>query len=665
MRHTSHKNIPMNALLMDLYELTMAASYLVYKKETLATFDLFIRKMPKERSYFIFAGLKNVLEYLKNLRFSIEDIQYLKSLKQFSEEFLNYLLKFKFTGDVWAMPEGTVFFPEEPVIRVTAPIIEAQIVESALLNIVNLETTMATKASRVVYSAKGRPVYDFSLRRTQGEDAGIQAARCSYIAGCRGTSNVLAGKLYGIPVVGTMAHSFVMSFTSELASFRAFMNTFPKKSILLIDTYNQMQGLENAIRAAKEMGKKGYKLSGIRLDSGDLAEDSKRMREILNKKRLGHVKILASGNLDEYKIKELLEKGAKIDSFGVGTHMGTSSDIPYSDVIYKISSITDAQGRFLPTMKLSEGKRTYPGRKQVYRRFDSSGKFKGDILAVEGERLEGARPLLKKVMNKGKIIYKSPSLKETQKYCLNDISNLHDKYKCIEKPSRYPVITSQGLKNLVAQIKSDILTKSKFIDVPPIIFMDIDTQHDFIHRNGRLSIPGAEGIVDNLKNINEFAKKNGILVFASMDKHSRDDPEFKKFPPHCVIGTFGQEKIPHTRIEKSIVLSHKKRQSYNILKEKLKDISCVILEKNKLSVFTNPNTEFLLKDIIGVYLYGVATEYCVREAALGLRNMDIRVTIIKDAIKEVDTRAGTRAMRELKERGVEFIKTKELITKKL
>lgn len=604
-----------SSLLVDLYELTMAASYLRHKKDTIATFDLFIRQMPPERDYFIFAGLEDVLRYLKGLWFNKEDIRYLRRLRLFPKEFLDYLSGFRFTGDVWAMPEGTVFFPEEPVVRVTAPIIEAQIVESRLLNIVNLETTIATKASRVVRSAKGRPVYDFSLRRTQGMDAGREAARCSYMAGCSGTSNVLAGKLYGIPVVGTMAHSFVMSFSDELTSFRAFADTFPKRSILLIDTYDEMKGLENAIKVAKEMEKRGDKLLGIRLDSGDLVEGSKKMRRTLDSRGLGYVKILASGNLDEYKIKDLLERGARIDSFGVGTHMGTSSDMPYSDVIYKISAVTDSQGRFLPTMKLSKGKRTFPGLKQVFRR-----DFRKDILAIEGEKIKDARPLLIKVMQKGKIIYKFPSLEDIKRYCMENTSRL---------PKKYPVIVSPGLDRLTRRVE-------KWCQAP-FIFMDIDTQYDFISKKGKLGVPGAERIVPNLKRITEFAKNNNILVLAPMDEHSRNDPEFKKFPPHCIKGTMGQKKIPETRLKEAI-----------------------ILEKNKLSVFTNPDTRTLLKGVSHVYLYGVATEYCVREAVLGLRKIGIDVTVVKDAIRAVDPKAGERTLKELKEKGVGFITTRKL-----
>jgi len=323
------------SLFTDLYELTMCASYFDNEKFEPATFDLFVRRFPENRGYLLFVGLEQILQFLESVKFTDEHLAYLKK-KGFNRQFLEYLRDFKFTGDVWAMPEGTVAFPCEPLIRVTAPIIEAQLVETFLLNTVNLQTMIATKASRVVYAAKGKSVVEFGLRREHGIDAGMKVARCSYVAGCQGTSNVLAGMTYDIPVFGTMAHSFVMAYEKEIDAFRAFAKTFPDKSTLLIDTYNDLAGAENAILVAKELEAKGHKLGGVRLDSGDLAEISKKVRQMLDKNGLEYVDIFASGDLDEYRIEELLKKGAKIDAFGVGTRMGTSSDRPSVDVIYKL-----------------------------------------------------------------------------------------------------------------------------------------------------------------------------------------------------------------------------------------------------------------------------------------------------------------------------------------
>lgn len=447
-------------LFLDLYELTMAQSYFENRRHMLATFDLFSRSLPENRSFFVACGLEDVLRFLENLRFDSESLEFLESKKIFSKDFLDYLSKLKFTGDVYALREGEVFFPNEPILRVTAPLIEAQIIESFLLNTINLSTTIATKAVRCVLSAKDKGVYDFSLRRTQGKDAGLKAARCSYIAGCKGTSNVLAGKLYGIPVVGTMAHSYVMSFESELESFLSFSKTFSENSILLIDTYDTLKGLKNAILVAKELEKKGKKLRAVRLDSGDLVKISKKVREILDKNKLNYVKIFASGNLDEYKIKELLDKKACIDDFGVGTNMGVSSDSPFTDVIYKISEISNNQGEFLPTMKLSKGKVTYPGRKQVYRVKDKDGFYKEDILCLEGEKIE-AEPLLICVMKDGKIIYNLPNLAEIQKFLRENLDRLPLQFKRLKDKSFYPVKISPRLKKLTLSLKKALKTRSK------------------------------------------------------------------------------------------------------------------------------------------------------------------------------------------------------------
>jgi nicotinate phosphoribosyltransferase len=442
------------SLLTDLYELTMCASYFDNNRTEPATFDLFIRNLPSERSYYVVAGLEQVLLYLKNAAFTSAQIDYLRK-RGFKEKFLDYLRGFKFSGEVWAIPEGTLAFADEPLIRVTAPIIEAQLVESFLLNTVNLQTMIATKASRVVHAAQGRSVVEFGLRRTQGADAAMKAARCSYIAGCSGTSNVLAGMEYGIPIFGTMAHSFVMLFDSEVEAFRAFAKTFPKTSTLLIDTYDNIKGAHNAVIVAKELERKGFRLGGVRIDSGDLVEVSKRVRAILDEKGLSYVKIFASGDLDEYKIQDLLRKDAKIDSFGVGTRMSTSEDRPYVDIIYKLCERMDKHGKFVPTMKLSRNKRTLPARKQVYRVSDKSGNFIKDIIALHDEKVEGT-PLLVKAMEKGKIIGELPTLKQIRENASENLARLPEKYKLLRKASHYPVLCSPNLKKLLKNVTSQL-----------------------------------------------------------------------------------------------------------------------------------------------------------------------------------------------------------------
>jgi len=447
------------AMLIDLYELTMCASYFDQKKNETATFDLFIRKLPPNRSYYLFAGLEQALLYLNHMKFSQEHIGYLQE-QGFKQDFLNYLKDFKFSGEVWAVPEGTVVFPNGPLIRITAPIIEAQLVESFLLNTANLQTMLVTKASRVVQAARGRSVVEFGLRRTQGVDAGMKAARCSYIAGASGTSNVLAGKKYGIPIFGTMAHSFVMFFDNELGAFRAFTDTFPDRSTLLIDTYNNMKGAENAAMVAKELEKRGFQLGSVRLDSGDLAEISKKVRQLLDQKGLKHVKIFASGDLDEYKIQRLINKGARIDAFGVGTRMSTSEDRPYADIIYKLCEKMEKNGEFHPTMKLSQGKITLPARKQVHRVTDKRGNFVKDIIAIHDEDVEG-EPLLIKVMEKGRITYNLPTIDEIRENASENLSRLPQEHKRLDGAVDYPVHLSPRLKKLV----NTLTEESKKIEV--------------------------------------------------------------------------------------------------------------------------------------------------------------------------------------------------------
>jgi nicotinate phosphoribosyltransferase len=445
-------------LLLDFYELTMAQSYFRHRFKAQATFDLFVRDFPQNRSYFLFAGLEDVLRYLKNLKFSQEDLDYLERLG-FAEDFLTYLGRLRFHGEVWAMPEGTVFFPGEPVIRITGSLIETQIVESFLLNAVNLSTMIATKASRIVAAADGRRVYDFSLRRTHGTDAALKAARSAYLAGFRGTSNVLASKLYDIPAVGTMAHSFVMSFSSELESFRAFFETFPNRCILLVDTYDTQKGVANAIKVAKEFKARGYRLKAVRLDSGDLVKLSQTARKMLDRCGLRGVKILASGDLDEYKIEKLVLKGAAIDDFGVGTKMGVSADSPSLDVIYKISEVTNKEGVFLPTMKLSEKKVTLPGRKQVFRVFDKEGVLKKDIIGLETERL--GEPLLKKMMVAGDVVYPLKPFSEVRENARKNLDSLKKSFKRLKGGCPHPVGLSPRLKKMIQVLSKQLRARQQ------------------------------------------------------------------------------------------------------------------------------------------------------------------------------------------------------------
>jgi nicotinate phosphoribosyltransferase len=386
--------------------------------------------------------LEQAVHYLKNLRFTGGYLKYLKNLpifKNVSKGFFDYLHNLHFSGDLYAVPEGTIVFANEPILRVTAPMIEAQIIETYLLSAINYQTLVATKASRVVHAAKGKDVIDFGTRRAHGPQAGVLAARACFIGGCVGTSNVLAAYELGIPAVGTVAHSWVMAYDDEYESYKDFCKIFPNDTILLIDTYDTVIGA----RLATKIGKK---LKGVRLDSGNITLLSKRVRKVLDDAGLKHVKIVASGDLNEYKISEMLRKGAPADSFGVGTEMVTSKDAPSLGGIYKLVE-QEQGGRLIPKMKFSEDKATYPAKKQVYRIYDNEGKFKKDIIGLPDEAL-GAKGLLLPVIKKGKVLYKAPGIKEIQKTAKRNVSLLPDRFKRLDCKASYPVTVSRRLRRI-------------------------------------------------------------------------------------------------------------------------------------------------------------------------------------------------------------------------
>jgi len=443
------------ALFTDLYELTMAASYYDHGMFEPATFSLFIRKYPTSRRYFISAGLADVLDYLKDLKFASDDLNYLEETGLFKPGFLSYLEKFRFTGDVFAIPEGRLFFVNEPIIEITAPLIESQIVETFIINAINLQVMIATKASRCVHVAWPRKLVDFSLRRTHGIDAGMKVARASFIGGFEGTSNVLAGKIYGIPIFGTMAHSFVISFEKEIDAFRAFAQSFPENVVLLVDTYDTVSGTVKAAEVGREMALKGQKLKGVRLDSGDIALLSRKVRKILKRTGLRETTIFASGAFDEYKIQRILDQAGDIDSFGVGTKMGVSADAPYLDMAYKLVKYA---GR--PVLKLSPEKITLASEKQIFRFTTSKGKLKSDVIGLREEKLEGGEPLLNRVMTRGKVISEFSDLFRIQKIFLDEFSKLDFKLKSLEKKeTEYRVSLSPRLKSLQSRIVNTLKAK--------------------------------------------------------------------------------------------------------------------------------------------------------------------------------------------------------------
>lgn len=463
-------------LMTDLYELTMMQGYFRHKDQNeTVIFDAFYRKNPCDGGYAISAGLEQVIQYIKELRFDKEDIDYLASLHIFQEDFLEYLKSFRFSGDLYAIPEGTVMFPREPVIKVIAPIMEAQLVETAILNIINHQSLIATKAARVCYAARGDGIMEFGLRRAQGPDAGTYGARAAVIGGCIGTSNVLCGQLFDVPVKGTHAHSWIMSFPDEYTAFKTYADMYPGACILLVDTYDTLKsGVPNAIRVFREMRESGIPLTfyGIRLDSGDLAYLSKQARKMLDEAGFPDAVISASNDLDEYLIDSLKVQGAAITSWGVGTNLITSKDNPSFGGVYKLAAIQDRDGRFVPKIKLSENseKVTNPGNKKIYRIYEKeTGKIKADLICLEEEeysesddlmlfdpgepwkktRLKGGtyslRSLMAPVFRNGQCCYTSPKVMDIRAYCQQELDTLWDETKRLVNPHEVYVDLSQKL----------------------------------------------------------------------------------------------------------------------------------------------------------------------------------------------------------------------------
>jgi nicotinate phosphoribosyltransferase len=437
------------ALFTDLYELTMGAAYHAGGLDTPATFELFVRGLPAGRNFLVAAGLEQVLDYLESLQFKPHHLVYLHSLGTFSDEFLDHLSRLRFTGDAWAIPEGTVFFPDEPLLRITAPRIQAQLVETFVLTAINFQSMVASKAARIGIAAAGCPFVDFSPRRDHGRDAALYAARAAYIAGAAGTSNVEAGMRFGLPTSGTMAHSFVMSFAEEVEAFCAYLRTFPDGPTLLIDTYDTIQGARNAVEAHRRMQPHGAHVGAVRLDSGSVSEEARAVREILNAAGLRDVRIFASGDLDEYAIAELLVAGAPVDAFGVGTRLGVSADAPYLSGVYKL--VDDVLG---PRLKTSTGKETLPGAKQVWRHY-LKGVMAGDVIGLADEPGPGGEPLLTHVLKDGQRTTPPNSLDAIRARCAEQLAALPDRLRSLEPEEPYPVGLSQAMQDTRMRLRAD------------------------------------------------------------------------------------------------------------------------------------------------------------------------------------------------------------------
>ena len=435
-----------SVLLTDLYELTMLQAYFEQGMNGLAVFELFVRKLPARRNFLLAAGLAQVLDYLADLRFTVDDLTWLRSCGRFTSAFVDSLATLRFTGDVDALPEGTAFFADEPLLRITAPLREAQLVESRVMNLVHYETLVASKAARSVLAAPSRLLVDFGLRRAHGAEAGLLSARASYIAGFSGTATVEAGRQFGVPIYGTMAHSYVQAHADELAAFECFVRAHPENAVLLIDTYDTERAAHKVVELASKLAAEGLAIKGVRIDSGDLGEHARRVRAILDAAGLTGVTIFASGNLDEYRVHELVAQQAPIDGFGIGTRMNTSADAPYLDCAYKLQ---EYEGR--PRRKRSEGKATWPGRKQVFRRYAPDGRIAGDVLTLATEHRLGT-PLLAPVLRAGRLAAPAPTLAAARSLASAELARLPERLRSLDDAEPYPVAIAPPLRSLAAEI---------------------------------------------------------------------------------------------------------------------------------------------------------------------------------------------------------------------
>lgn len=596
-------------LLTDLYMLTMGQGYFdAGKKDDIGHFELFFRKLPKDMGYAVASGLRNVIQFVKDFGFTKENIAYLKSLNIFSDSFLRYLRNMKFECDIWAVPEGTVVFAYQPILQVRGPIIQAQLFEAVFLMYMNHASTVASRASRIVHAARGRAVIEQGPRSKHGETAAVEATVDAYIGGCAGTSCVEAGRIYGLPLYGTMAHSFVKSFDSETDAFEAYMKSFPDSAVFLLDSISTLEsGITNAIKVAQ-----AKKLFAVRLDSGDFESLSKHVRAKLDAAGMNNTKIIASGSLDEYKIEKLVMNKAAIDTFGVGEYMTGGSSFGLG-MVYKLCAI-ERDGKIIPKMKISENneKMSLPGIKRVYRQADK------DVIALEGEKVKGEL-LGRQIFEKGRLVYTIPTILHSQEYCAAQKAKLGEKYKLVTDPSIYPVELSDGLVGL----RNSIMKKD--------ILVVIDMVNGFV-KFGALHSPLVDKITANVVACIKDFKSRGKQIVAFRDCHAKDDIEFKSFPPHCIKGTSEADLIPEIAIYERDMTVFDKCFTDGLAMKEIKNF-------------------FILNKFDTITVVGCCTDICVQQFAIGLRESydkigrKTEIIVMKSAVATFDA-AGHNAKEE-------------------
>ncbi len=622
------------ALFCDEYLLTMAQSFWRHGDDGECVFELSVRDLPPHRAYLVAAGLEPALEHLAALRFDADALEWLGRAGGYAPGFLDHLRGLRFTGAVDAIPEGTVVGAGAPLLRVTARRIEATLLESALLAIVNHEVMVASKAARIVEAARGRPVWDFSLRRLHGIDAGLGVARAAYIAGCAGTATVAAGRRYGIPLTGTMAHQYVVGFGpgGERAAFERFLTDVPERAALLVDTYDTRRGVENAIAASRATR---VALAAVRLDSGDLDGVSREARSLLDAAGMGATRIIASGDLDEWRIDRLVREGAPIDSFGVGTMLGTSADAPHLNGVYKMVALRTAGGDMTPVMKWSSAKVSDPGVHQIHRAAD------GDVIALDGEAVVG-RPLLVPVMRGGRPLGPPPALDAVRERCRREREALPAEVRRLDGFRAWPVRRSEALVRLGRELRGAAPAgEDEGTPGRRTALIAVDVQADFLP-GGSLAVPDGDAVVGGLVRLAEEAD----LVVATRDLHPPGHASFREsggpWPAHCVAGTPGAALHPAIDAIADLVVSKGRDPG-----------------RDALSGFDGTDLAALLRSrgVERVVIGGLATDYCVRATALDALREGFRTEVAAAAARAVDVRPGDgdEALRQMRRAGVRVL----------